>query len=482
MATPEPSPTRRAGGGAVRTVVRGGARTATATTRAMGHGARALWHGGRRWTHSGGAGESGLARMAELGLVSTAADTLVVTALAGTLFFAVSATVARDKVATSLLVTMVPFVLLAPVIGPVLDRIRGGRRYAMATTMLARSFLAWVMADAVAGPSTAFSLYVAAFGFLLFQKAYLVTRSAAVPRVLPPGTTLVTANSRISMAGVLSMTVMAPLGAAITHWFGPSWTLRLAFLVFAAATVIAVTLPERVESSVGEERARLTAGLPEEEPVAPARARRARPAGPARARRTSIGPRGVLTLRASAAARWLSGYLIVFLAFRLRTQPLPGLGETASVAVVVALAAVGSGLGSALGGVVPRARPEGIAVALLTVAALVALWSAVGYGLVSVPAVALAAGVAASLTKLALDAVIQSDVAEEIRTSAFARSETVLQLAWVFGGVAGLFLPLSGRWGLGLATLVTAAAALLAAIDLSRLRAAAPAMRSRARL
>ncbi|MGZ4603499.1 MAG: MFS transporter [Kineosporiaceae bacterium] len=453
--------------GGLRGILRGGARTAVRTTvrttRATGRGARAVWRGGRRWTHAEGAGESGLARMSELGFVSTAGDTLIVTALAGTLFFSVSATAARERVATSLLVTMVPFVLLAPVIGPVLDRVRSGRRYAMATTMLARAFLAWVMADVVTGGSTPFWLYLEAFGFLLFQKAYLVTRSAAVPRVLPPGTTLVTANSRISLAGVVSMTVAAPIGAAIAHEVGPSWTLRLAFVIFAAATVLAVALPEQVDSSAGEERARLTAGLPAATSAAGPPPRDPRP------RLTSIGPRGVLTLRAGAATRWLAGFLTLFLAFRLRTDPLPGLSETASVGLVVAVAAVGSGVGSALGAVVRRARPEVIAVSLLTGTALVALWSAVSYGLVSVPLVALAAGIAASLSKLGLDAVIQSDVAERVRTSAFARSETVLQLAWVAGGVVGLFLPLSGPWGLGFATLVTAGAALLAAVDLSRL-------------
>jgi hypothetical protein len=88
---------------------------------------------------------------------------------------------------------------------------------------------------------------------------------------------------------------------------------------------------------------------------------------------------------------------------------------------------------------------------------------------VSVPAVALVAGAAAALGKLGLDAVLQADVPERVRTSAFARSETVLQLAWVAGGVVGLWLPLSGPWGLGVAAVVPAAAGLLAAVDLSRL-------------
>jgi MFS family permease len=418
--------------------------------------------------------------MSELGLVATAADTLVVTALAGTLFFSVSATTARERVATSLLVTMVPFVVLAPVIGPVLDRIRSGRRYAMATTMLARAFLAWVMADAVGaggGDRAAFSLYPEAFGFLLFQKAYLVTRSAAVPRVLPNGTTLVTANSRISMAGVVAMLVAAPVGAGLTHLGGPSWTLRAAFVVFATATVIAVALPARVDDTTGEERALLSADassagisepLDQRDPTAVPRQDGSRQRS-SRRRRFAVGPRAVQGLRGNAALRWRSGFLTLFLAFRLRTEPLPGLGETASVALVVALAAAGSGLGSALGGMARRTRPEVVVVVLLTVAALVTAWSALGYGLVSVPAVALVVGVTAALGKLGLDAVLQEDVPERVRTSAFARSETVLQLAWVAGGVVGLWLPLSGPWGLGVAALFPAAAAVLAAVDLSRL-------------
>jgi hypothetical protein len=67
--------------------------------------------------------------------------------------------------------------------------------------------------------------------------------------------------------------------------------------------------------------------------------------------------------------------------------------------------------------------------------------------------VALAAGLAQSLGKLSLDAVIQRDVPEAVRTSAFARSETLLQLSWVVGGGVGIVLPLNGALGLGLAAL-----------------------------
>jgi len=46
-----------------------------------------------------------------------------------------------------------------------------------------------------------------------------------------------------------------------------------------------------------------------------------------------------------------------------------------------------------------------------------------------------------SLAKIGLDAVIQRDVAETLRSSAFARSETFLQLAWVLGAAIGCLLP-----------------------------------------
>ena len=54
---------------------------------------------------------------------------------------------------------------------------------------------------------------------------------------------------------------------------------------------------------------------------------------------------------------------------------------------------------------------------------------------------ALVAATCSALAKVALDAVVQRDLPERSRASAFGRSETVLQLAWVFGGALGVLLP-----------------------------------------
>ena len=398
-----------------------------------------------------GAGESGLARVIELHLVSTAVDTLIVTALASTIFFSVPAQAARGRVGLSLAITMVPFVVLAPLIGPLLDRVPRGRRYALAGTMVARAWLAWVLADAVHhGPDAGLGLYPAAFGFLVCQKAYLVTRAAATPRVQPARMTLVQANSRVNLAGLVAMTLTAPAGAGLTAWLGAAWTLRLAFLVSAAGSALALALPAAVDQAADESPARLRATA-----ELPAGAASARPAG--QPPRAGIGRRAVLALRGNTALRGFTGFLTLFLAFRLRTAPIGGLGPAASVALVIGVFGVAGGIGTALGALLPLRRPDRVvAVAVVPVAAI-GIWSALAYGLWPVLAVTAGAGAAQSLTKLCLDALIQTDVPEGTRTSAFARTETVLQLAWVGGGAVGLVLPLSGPWGIGLS-----AAALLA--------------------
>jgi hypothetical protein len=64
---------------------------------------------------------------------------------------------------------------------------------------------------------------------------------------------------------------------------------------------------------------------------------------------------------------------------------------------------------------------------------------------------------AQSLAKLSLDSTIQRDVPERVRTSAFARSDTTLQLAWVLGGFVGIALPLNPKLGLAVASVTLVA-------------------------
>ena len=410
-------------------------RTSAATARGVGRAGRGtsvaagyVYRQARRASHAEGAGDSGLARLIELHAFNAAGDAAVAISLAGTLFFQVPTDQARGQVALFLLLTMLPFAIVAPLIGPVLDRFHRGRRWAIGATMAARAFLCWVLAGAVGGESLA--LFPAALGVLVASKAYGVTRAAAVPRLMPERLGLVKANSRISLAGITGAAVSAPLAIGLSTG-GAEWSLRYGFVVFVCATVLAVLLPSKVDHADEERTAHL--------------------AGSAR-----VPGLVVRALRCNAGLRVLSGFLTLYMAFLLREKPLPGWEERPELllGLVIGAAGLGNAIGIGLGSMLRVVKPELVVVLVLIADAVAVTLAALFYGLVPVIALGLVAGVSQALGKLSLDSLIQRDVPELTRASAFARSETLLQLSWVVGGFIGIALPLIPRVGLGVGATV----------------------------
>ncbi|WP_327183708.1 MFS transporter [Streptomyces sp. NBC_01334] len=399
----------------------------------------------RKATHAHGAGESGLGKLIELHGVNGAGDVMITIALASTVFFSVPTDEARGRVALYLAITMAPFTVLAPVIGPLLDRLPHGRRAAMAGAMLARALLALVLSGAVATGSI--EMYPAALGVLVSSKAYGVVRSAVVPRLLPPKFSLVKANSRVTLGGLLATGIAAPVGAGLQA-LGPRYPLYGAFVIFVAGTFLSFSLPRKVDSAKGEAVALLAAdeqhlhGL-HRQPVK-------------RPGLRTVGIAVTHALGANAALRWLSGFLTFFLAFLLREHPLTGQSAAVSLGMVAVSAGVGNALGTAVGAWLRSKAPELIIVTVVAVVLGAAITAAVFFGAFLVACMAAIAGFSQALAKLSLDALIQRDVPELVRTSAFARSETLLQVCWVFGGAVGIVMPLNGTLGLSVAAAVVA--------------------------
>lgn len=360
-----------------------------------------------------------------------AGDALVAVALANTVFFRVPVGEARGRVALYLVLTMAPFALLAPTVGPLLDRTRSGRRIAIATTFFGRALLAWTMAQAPEG----LRIYPAAFSVLVLAKAYGVAKSAAVPRLLPDDMTLVKANARMTAFSIGSGTAAALLGLALGSVSDYGWVLRVAALVFAAGGALALALPREVNSDNDPSTRQEVAA-----PRFPPAVREA--------------------LVTALSVRALAGFLTTYLAFLLRRR-----GSNVDVGLLAAAVAVGSATGTGLGAGLKQATPERLLVAAVTVAAAFCAVGSWRYSLVTALLAALAAAVAGALAKIALDATVQRDFGDSVRGQAFARSETVLQLAWVAGGGVGLALPLRGSYGLGLAAI-----ALVAGTGWSRVR------------
>jgi MFS family permease len=405
------------------------------TARAAWLRARTAWLGA--WRRIGaardahGAAETGMHRMLELHAASCAGDALVAIGLAGTIFFDVPVGEARIRVALYLIATMAPFALLAPLVGPVLDRFRHGRRYALATTLLARGFLAYVIASRM----DSWVLYPAAFAILVLSRAYGVARSAAIPRVLPAGMTLVRANARGSLFGTVTAAVVVPIGLLLAQ-IGPQWALGAALVPFVAGMVVALRLPAAVDS-----------GIPETVP---------RLFGFGGTRRLFDGPVWAAVL-ASGTLRALYGFLALFFAFRTREDHLT-LPPAAALGVIGAALAAGSFASTLAGARIGLRHPRIVQSLALATAAVACLGAAIGYSLWAAAALAFVTAVGSGLAKLSVDAVIQERLPDESRASAFAHSETLLQVAWVAGGALGL-IPVSGRWGLLAAGILVAAAA-----------------------
>ncbi|CCH86287.1 Major facilitator superfamily MFS_1 [Modestobacter italicus] len=391
----------------------------------------------RAYGRADGAGETGLAGLFWVNALHVAGDAMIAVSLAGTLFFAAASDAQRGNVALYLLVTMAPFALVAPVIGPALDRLQRGRRWALAGSLLGRALLAVFMAV----HHDDLGLYPAALGVLVLSKAFNVLRAAVVPRVLPAAMSLTSANARMSVLGLAAGGVFGALGAGTASLLGFGWELGATAAVFAVAAVLALRLPPHVDVPGEEED--------------PADVLRTTPMAVPGSRRRATTPHVVTALRATAALRGLSGFLTIFSAFLVQATVSSGWEATVALGGIAVAAGVGSFVGTGIGARLQTASPDRVVLAAAGAAAAITVLAAFFF---SLPMAALVAGVAAvtnALGKAALDAIIQREVPDSLRASAFARSETWLQLAWVLGGALGVALPTTGWLGF------TVAAALL---------------------
>ncbi|MCW2601304.1 MAG: Major facilitator superfamily 1 [Frankiales bacterium] len=365
-----------------------------------------------------GADRSGLAALLWAHALQAAGDALVAVALASTAFFQVSAEAARGKIALFLLLTLLPFSFLVPVAGPLLDRFPHGRRNVLALTTGGRGLIAWTLAGSLAS----LSLYPQVLAILVMQRAYGVARAAAVIRVRPPALGLVASNARLNVAALASSGVAAAAGVGLAKTAGSGWDLRVAAVLFLAAAVASLRLPSHVDDVHNKAQrtySRFSMG------AAPVHIRRA--------------------LAATVSLRAITGLLTLGLAILLKAHK----ASPPVVALVLGAAVAGALLGTALASRLSAERTARLtAIALL--APMVACLLAAISGTIVLQAMAVGlVGLGASLGKYALDAALQTHVPAEQTGSAFALSETALQLGWAVGGALGLGLSLVDGTPLG---------------------------------
>ncbi len=163
----------------------------------------------------------------------------MVVALADSFFFDVDPSGARSKVLAFLLVSFTPFLVVAPLIGPAIDRVRGGRRFVIQAVAVARIVVQLLM---IRFPGDAVLLPLV-FVALVLQKTYAISKSALVPAVVRNERELVEANSKLGLiAGIAGVVAVMP-AAALQVTIGSSATLAYSALLFATAFVASLRLP-----------------------------------------------------------------------------------------------------------------------------------------------------------------------------------------------------------------------------------------------
>ncbi len=354
-------------------------------------------------------------RLAVTHAASAIGDACVTVSLAGSIFFTQSIGESRTQVLLYLVLTLAPFAVVAPVIGPALDRSKAGRRTLLAMGCFGRSVVGFLMVSQL----HTVLLFPLAFLMLVLAKGHSVAKASLVPAVVRSDAELVEANSRLSLIAVVASVVGGLPAAALVGIFDARFSLLLASVIFVVAGILALRIPSAKHTNppeTVEERAELS--IP------------------------SIRYAG----SAMAVLRFCVGFLTFLLAFVLKQR-----GESPIIfGVVLAASALGGFVGVI---VTPRLRrslrEESILAGSLLAVALVALLSARDGGTLGAMALGFTMAAGASSGRIAFDSLVHRDGPEHLRGRAFARFETRFQLAWVAGALVPVVMLgwLNRRWG-----------------------------------
>ena len=398
-------------------------------------------------------------KLARVHALSVMGDGAIAVALAGSIFFSIDPSDARWRVALYLILTIAPFAVVTPLLGPAIDRARGGRRGMIFGSLALRALVALFMARHL----DSLLLFPEAFAMLVLQKGYGVSKAALVPAFCPHEEELVQANSKLSLIGSISAVFGGGLAAFLLVVFGEVAPTILAAFIFIAATFAATQLPQVQVAS---------------EPVDATEKLEVR------------GANIVLAATAIAVTRGIVGFTTFLLAFHLRagedgidvTEPGSALGASvgltrgAEVSDIVgtpgppqwhfAVVGLAAGLGAFLGAkyvpfVRARTTEERIVLGALIATAIAAFLGAWGGGITGTVLLAFGVTISAAMAKLGFDALVQRDAPTANHGRQFARFEGRFQLFWALGA----FLAVISRIPIQFGALLVALAAVFAAVS-----------------
>ncbi len=341
-----------------------------------------------------------------------AGEAAMTIALADSLFLSVSPDAARGKVILFLAVSMAPFIIVAPFVGPLIDRIRGGQRFVVIMVGLLRALVLVGMTQVL----DSFTLFPLAFSALILAKTYAISKSAIIPTLINNDDEFVAANSKLGqIAGITGFVVAVPAG--LLQLIDARLCLGLGVIAYLFASLNAYRLPKTViaEKPAGQ--------LEIEELHSPD------------------------VLRAALAMRVLRGtvgFNFFHLAFWLRNETAGTLWFGLAISLS-GLATLGANF---VGPYIRRRMSEKwMMVGSLCFVGIVGVIAAFSGRIVAGIALASAVNAAAAICRLAFESVVQSGAPDANRGRAFSKFETHNQIAWVIGGLIPVIFSPAGWFG-----------------------------------
>lgn len=353
-------------------------------------------------------------RLAIVHAAMMGADAAMVVALADSVFFSVDPEAAREQVLLFLVISFAPFLVLAPLIGPLLDRIAGGRRAVIQFVGLSRVVLSIVMAVFVDD----IVLFPLVFIALVLQKTYVVSKSALVPSVVRSENDLIEANSKLGLiSGIIGMVAVLPAGIIRLTPLGSQGILVYAALIFAAALVAATWLPaDVVASEAADDQEQLQLRSPA----------------------MQLGSLVMVLLRA------VVGFVFFLIAMVLKEQG----ADLATYGTAVSAGAIGTFLGNAVAVRVRRRLNERLMLlGSLGLSAAAGFSAAVVGGNGGLIILSFSASLAAAIGRMGFEAILQKEAPAANRGRAFATFETRFQFGWAIAGLVPVVIVMSGSVG-----------------------------------
>ena len=383
----------------------------------------------------------GFRKLFDTRLTSQLGDGMFQVGLAALFFFSPESASTARGVAVAFAVLLLPFTLVGPWAGVLLDRWR--RRQVLVVGNMVRVVLtvtiALLLLTGGAGPA----VYVLALINLSINRFLLSALSAALPRVVD-GPLLLTANSLTPTLGAVAAGVGGTIGLTLGLVLGrgrdkDAAVVGFAALIFAAAALLATRMapellgPDRRADTAAMRRSvtTLARGLLDG-------ARHLRRRGtPARA------------LAVMATHRFLYGVVFIasiLISRNLLEDPADASAGLATFATVLAASALGFALAAVLTPVLsPRTGPHTWIVCCLLLAAASQLLLAATIARWALLAGAVALGLAAQGAKIAVDTIVQRDTDDAFRGRAFALYDVLYNAAFVgAAALAALVLPDTG--------------------------------------